>query len=337
MVTIDVKDRKIIYELSLNSRQTNSQIAKKVGLSPQVTEYRINRLEKMDVIQGYYTCIDISKIGYSIFKIYIKLQNLDEKKETLMINDLKNNPNITWVASCDGEWDFYLVIWSKNIFQFHEIFTEINNKYSFYFSRKSIIASTSVIQFMRKHLAWNKKVIDYSKIKWAGETSEVNLNEIDFKILLLISENARLNDTKIGESIGVSRKVVAYRLKQLQEQKVIYGFKPVLNGKHLNYQTYKLFLTLQSLTKEKENQLIAYFNAHPNIIEVSYTMGNWELELDVESPSIDTNHDLIRELRNQFNDVIRDCDIMHVYKSHKYSYLPKGLPEIKTEIKGYKK
>ena len=102
MVKIDVKDRKIIYELSLNARQNNSTIGKKVGLSPQLVDYRIKRLEKMNVIKGYYTCIDISKIGYSAFKIYIKLQNLDEIREQEMINDLKNNPNITWVGTCDS-------------------------------------------------------------------------------------------------------------------------------------------------------------------------------------------------------------------------------------------
>ena len=75
MIKIDLKDRKIIYQLALDARQPVSKIAKKVRLSPQVVEYKIKRLENLGVITGYYTCIDISKIGYSIFKIYFKLQN----------------------------------------------------------------------------------------------------------------------------------------------------------------------------------------------------------------------------------------------------------------------
>ena len=333
MTKIGLKDKKIIYQLSLDSRQSTSKIAKKVGLSPQLVEYKIKRLEKLGVIKGYYTCIDISKIGYSIFKIYLKLQNLDEKKEKEMIEDLKNNPNITWVATCDGIWDIYLVFWSKNIFQFNEIFTEINNKYSFYFSKKSIIANTKVIQLMRKHLAPSKKEMDFSKFIWAGEISEITLDKIDFQILLAISLNARLSDMEIGRKLGLSRNVVAYRLKKLIEQKVIYGCKVFLNGELLNFKTYKIFLTIQSL----KSGSYAYRNRLSFVAAKDYNalanMGNWELELDIESPSIETNHNLIRELRNRFTDVIREVEIMHIHRSYKYLYIAEGLKEIKEKLK----
>ena len=279
-----------------------------------------------------HTCIDISKIGYSIFKIYFKLQNLDENKEKAMIEDLKNNPNITWVAKCDGIWDLYLVFWCKNIFQFNEIFTEINNKYSYYFSKKSIIANTKVIQMLRKYLAPNKNDADYSATTWAEEISEVTLDKIDFEILLTIALNARISDSELARKLKISREVVCYHLKKLMEKKIIYGFKPFLNGEILNFKTYKIFLTIQSLTREREKALISFLNYHPNVIEVIYCMGNWELELDIESPSIDVNHDLIRELRNKFTDVIREAEILHVYQSYKYTYLTEGLKEIREKL-----
>ena len=119
-VKIDLKDRRILYELCLNARASSSFIAKKVGLSSQLVDYRMKRLEKLDVIQGYYSCIDISKVGYSIFKIYIRLQNLSKEEEEKMINDLSQSPQITWVAQCDGAWDLYLVVWAKNVFSFNE-------------------------------------------------------------------------------------------------------------------------------------------------------------------------------------------------------------------------
>ena len=44
---IDKKDRRILYELDLNARQPLVSIAKKTGLSQQVVDYRIKRLERM--------------------------------------------------------------------------------------------------------------------------------------------------------------------------------------------------------------------------------------------------------------------------------------------------
>ena len=45
MTKLDLKDRKILYELDLNCRQSNSQIGKKVGLKRDVVAYRIKKLQ----------------------------------------------------------------------------------------------------------------------------------------------------------------------------------------------------------------------------------------------------------------------------------------------------
>ena len=71
MLYIDLKDRKILYQLDLNCRQSNTQIGKKVGLSKEVVNYRINRMEKEGIIIRYWTEIDLFKLGYNIFRIYI--------------------------------------------------------------------------------------------------------------------------------------------------------------------------------------------------------------------------------------------------------------------------
>ncbi len=44
MTKIDLKDRKILYELDLDCRQSNNQIGKKVGLRRDVVAYRIKKI-----------------------------------------------------------------------------------------------------------------------------------------------------------------------------------------------------------------------------------------------------------------------------------------------------
>ena len=80
MVDLALKDRKILYELDLNCRQSNTQIGKKVGLSRQVVEYRIKKMEDEGVIQNYYTVIDTYKLGYTFYRYYINLQSISRKR-----------------------------------------------------------------------------------------------------------------------------------------------------------------------------------------------------------------------------------------------------------------
>ena len=91
---LDAKDRKILYELDINSRQASSEIAKKVGLSKQVVNFRIKRLIKEKLISFFYTVIDISKLGFTVHKIFLRLQNIDSEKEKALINFLVKHHNV---------------------------------------------------------------------------------------------------------------------------------------------------------------------------------------------------------------------------------------------------
>jgi len=75
MAALDTKDRKILYELDLNSRQSFSRLAKKVGLSKDAVRYRITSLEEQGVIQRFHTVINVSKLGFISFRIYMKFYN----------------------------------------------------------------------------------------------------------------------------------------------------------------------------------------------------------------------------------------------------------------------
>ncbi len=64
MVDIDLKDRKILYELDLDCRQSNTQIGKKVGLKKDVVSYRIKRMQDEGIIRNFLTAINTFKLGY---------------------------------------------------------------------------------------------------------------------------------------------------------------------------------------------------------------------------------------------------------------------------------
>ncbi len=74
MVDIDLKDRKILYELDLDCRQSNTQIGKKVGLKKDVVSYRIKRMQDEGIITNFWTAINTFKLGYQVYRIYINFQ-----------------------------------------------------------------------------------------------------------------------------------------------------------------------------------------------------------------------------------------------------------------------
>ena len=120
MVDLDLKDRKILYELDLNCRQSNAQIGKKVGLSRKVVEYRIKRMEDEGVITGYWTAINNYKLGYYVFRIYINFIDVSSKIKKDIIDYFVNNKNVWAVLTSKGPVELDIVLWVNDVYKFNQ-------------------------------------------------------------------------------------------------------------------------------------------------------------------------------------------------------------------------
>ena len=97
MLKLDLKDRKLLYELDTESRQSAHQIAKKIGLSKDAVIYRINKLQEAGVIKQFHTIINVGKLGFISFRLYLKLQNTTPEKEEEIIEYLKSQKIIALI------------------------------------------------------------------------------------------------------------------------------------------------------------------------------------------------------------------------------------------------
>lgn len=61
---LDLRDKKLLYELDLNSRQSFNELARKLKVSKSAVIYRIRNLEKASIIKCYNTIMDTGKLGY---------------------------------------------------------------------------------------------------------------------------------------------------------------------------------------------------------------------------------------------------------------------------------
>jgi DNA-binding Lrp family transcriptional regulator len=81
-------------------------------------------------------------------------------------------------------------------------------------------------------------------------------DKIDTKLLLELDSNSRQTNTTIAKKLKVSKQVIEYRIKRLENQHIILRFPTVINIFNLGYRKYKLFLSLSSQTHEQLDQLI---------------------------------------------------------------------------------
>lgn len=63
MAKIDPTDQKILRELTRDAKQSNLDLAQRIGLSPSATLRRVQELERQGVIKGYRAVLDPSALG----------------------------------------------------------------------------------------------------------------------------------------------------------------------------------------------------------------------------------------------------------------------------------
>lgn len=319
-IKLDLKSRKILYELDINARQSYSKIGKKVGLSKDLVNYRIKQMEKSGLIKGYYTVLDISKLGYLNFRVFMKFYNVSPEKEKEIIGYLINHPRVGWLVSVTGRWDANILVWVESVYKFKQFWEEFLHKYRNYIDEKWISIVTEMIQYKKAFLLGKKS--DDSEPEVVGGELERNVDETDLKILEVLSSDARASLLDISKNIKVSPKVVDYRIKRMIKDKIILSFRALLDLHMLGIVYYKMNFTLHNMTDEKEKELLEYAKIHPNIVITALTVGGANFEIEVYAESNKQFHEIRSEMRERFYDIIRSIETMEYFKEYKWIYLP---------------
>lgn len=119
---LDKIDLKIIEQLQKNSKITNLDLSKKIGLSPAPTLERVKKLEQTGTISSYHAKVDPEALG---LKVTTFLQiNLAWHKENALENFIKKIKEIDEITECyiiTGDADFLVQIVCKDIAAYEEL------------------------------------------------------------------------------------------------------------------------------------------------------------------------------------------------------------------------
>jgi DNA-binding Lrp family transcriptional regulator len=87
------------------------------------------------------------------------------------------------------------------------------------------------------------------------EQNILKLDLYDRKILYELDKNARISGAEISKKIRKSKQFVDYRIKKLEEQKIIRGYISVIDYSRLGYKSVRVYLKFHNISTEKQRKL----------------------------------------------------------------------------------
>lgn len=138
---IDDLQKKIIIQIMNNGRYKVTELADKLKVNVRTIMGKIKELERMGIIQGYTTFLDLSKTDFKLVKICVYFQDQTEEKQTNFINYCKQKPNILHLIKTLGSWELEVELETENILDTYNFIEEINTRFP------SLIKKTDIIIF----------------------------------------------------------------------------------------------------------------------------------------------------------------------------------------------
>jgi len=317
IVKLDEYDKKILYELDKDAHISLSKLAKKIRKSKQFVEYRIKKLEGNKIILGYHAIIDASKLGFFTYRIYFKFQQTTKKDEEEIIDLLKRYENIWSIAKLYGKWDCAFFIGVKTIKEFHSIWDELILKYKRIIKSYNVSVYAPVINFNKIFFS-DKKLEIIERIYGDGE--KVEYDDKDFRIIKEYSNNVRTPLIRLAEKLKLSLNTIRYRIKAMEDSKIIVGYKLNLNLEVLGYEGYRVDLHL--ISTKRNNEIYNYCKQHRNIYQIMKSIGGSDFEMSVIAKNLYELVKIIDELKEKFKEVVNDYEYFGFSVIPKLSFVP---------------
>lgn len=144
MEKLDKVDLKILKLLQENSKITNLELSKRIGLSPAPTLERVKKLEASGHIVSYHALVNTQLLGLN-FKTFVFV-NLDYHTPNAMnsfIEKMKNIPEVTACYLITGEADLMLQVICSDLIAYEQIIIKkIQNQEEVGRVKTSLIIST---------------------------------------------------------------------------------------------------------------------------------------------------------------------------------------------------
>ena len=107
----------------------------------------------------------------------------------------------------------------------------------------------------------------------------MKLDNLNWKILRCLQENARLSNAEIGRRVGISSPAVSERIKRMEDAGIILGYKTVVSPLDMGYQL-KAIITLHAFIG-KLKPFLEKVKSYDEVLNCYRITGNENIVMEV--------------------------------------------------------
>lgn len=329
MLKMDTKDHKILQQLDANPRLPVSTLAKRIRLSQQVVDYHIKKMVETNLITCFGTIFNPAKIGYEQYRILFQLGQVTDAEKHQIIQYLKDDPRAYWASIVGGKWDLFVVIFVPSYDKYEQFLDELFTKYQRWLKDYYALLATYHELYRHKyfpHTELQKPIM----IHLRSSPERIELDATDLTIISQIKSNCRASSLEISRKCNTTYKTVQNRIKNMENNGLIVGYRLFLKSEEFEYKAYLLLISFQHYGRDIEKKLFGYARSHPLITQALKLFGQWSLQFHLRVRNQQELQNLVIELRNAYP-LIGDYEIIPIFEDVSIDNFPMSEALITTK------
>ena len=129
-----------------------------------------------------------------------------------------------------------------------------------------------------------------------GVHADLELDDIDYRILALVQEDCRTSLARLGAAVGLSAPAVLERLKKLEAAGVITGYRAILDGRRLGLDI-TAFIGVIVSHPSRIGDFEQALHTFDDVLECHHVTGGYTILLKVKTGNTSSLERLISRIR----------------------------------------
>ena len=315
-------ERRVLATLELAADTPVPQAARRCALRESSFRHAFERLRSQGILRQLIPFLDPWRLGLTQYVVQFSLA-ASAGARSAFTKYLTAQNAVCWLSEDGSDFQVTACILARTPAELLSLLRGAPQGAFGTMLNKSIAVRTRFVVFPRQYFA--SSATQTTPVDFGVSNDPVSLDEVDLRICAALGAGPFHNQASLARQLSIAETTLSRRLRSLQQKGILRAFSWDIDLAALGIAKWRIFLRTRSFRPDLAASIYDLCAAHPNIVNFSEFLGDWDFGIDAEVASPPEISRLYDKLTSHLGDVILSSRIVPVFRYYKYSLLPPAL------------
>ncbi len=318
MIKLSEKERRVLSVIQLNARISNKEVAKITGYQEKTVARTISRMKEAGFLRQS-VFVNTTALGFIHGGILCSIDLCEGRSYDALKESLSKAQEINFVAELGGKYQYQIQGFFPTLSSFDSFLLKFTENHGVRLVKKCPFFLQSLALLGSQYL-WPdfKPVRELVRCDQGVQKEKLDIDVLDHEILQLLSRDGSLSIQKLSQSIGESSSTIAYRIKRLEQNRILLGFYYIIEASLFGMHPFVFLVSFSNLSAGTKLIFEAFCRQQIGIDTLIRTIAEFDFMLYAYFDSQNSAVHLERTLKDSFSDSLRSVELLPLFR------VPKG-------------